>query len=370
MNKINLITHEFFPKRGGAGSVVEELASAASSIGKSVRVLVPENDTAHEWPFTVQAIPNSGSHSFCSCLKTYSSMRRLQAEFKDSVVHLAEPGPILACIYAQLTGFVPVFGKLILTFHGSEILRFSRRTDQRSLLQKFIKYADKLHFLSKACRDLFLEFYTVDTGRIAVLPGAPSKFRKKSDAELILPDRAGKIVCLTVGRIHPRKGQHNCIEAIRRLPESLISQIQYWVVGPVVDAKYFQRLQDLADQPGLDISFIGEVEDGDLPIIYSEADIFIMTSVPYRQSVEGFGLVYLDAAKHGLPVIAHDIGGVAEAVKDGESAILCEPGNVDGLILALKQLLENKKARDEMGNNGKKFSDQFSWENMAKELYG
>ena len=349
--------------------VVEELAWAANSIGKNVRVLAPKKDPKRDWPFTVQAIPDRGCLGFSSCFRTYNTMRRLQSELKDTVVHLAEPGPILACMYAQLTGFVPIAKKLILTFHGSEIVRFSRSSHQRALLSKFIKYADKIHFLSKACRDMFLEFFQVEEDRIAVLPGAPLNSRRPPSGLLNLPDTTGKVVCLTVGRVHPRKGQHTCIDAMRRLPDELRSVIQYWIVGPVVDTVYYQRLLHEAAQSDLDICFIGEVEDGDLSLIYAQAEIFIMTSVHYRQSIEGFGLVYLDASKHGLPVIAHDIGGVAEAVKHGLTGILCDHGNLDSLIKALRKLLEEKKTRIEMGVMGKKFSSEFTWDNMARGLY-
>ena len=159
-------------------------------------------------------------------------------------------------MYAQLTGFVPNAGKLILTFHGSEIVRFSRSFHQRPLLSKFIKHADKVHFLSKACRDMFLEFFQVEDDRIAVLPGAPHNSRQQASGLLNLPDTTGKVVCLTVGRVHPRKGQHTCIDAMRRLPEELRSRIQYWIVGPVVDKAYFQSLRHEAAQSDIDIYFI------------------------------------------------------------------------------------------------------------------
>ncbi len=58
--------------------------------------------------------------------------------------------------------------------------------------------------------------------------------------------------------------------------------------------------------------------DDRLGEIYAQADIFAMTSMPHRLSVEGFGLVYLEAGAHGLPVVAHAIGGVPEAVLDGQ----------------------------------------------------
>ena len=50
-----------------------------------------------------------------------------------------------------------------------------------------------------------------------------------------------------------------------------------------------------------------------------------MTSIDHRHSVEGFGLVYLEAAAHGLPVVAHAVGGVPEAVVDGVTGLLVPP---------------------------------------------
>ena len=81
---------------------------------------------------------------------------------------------------------------------------------------------------------------------------------------------------------------------------------------------------------------LGEVDDSDLPALYSKADAFVMTSVPYRRSVEGFGLVYLEAAERGIPSIGHKIGGVDEAVADGVSELLCRTYEVAALTEALE----------------------------------
>mgnify|MGYP003350277809 CR=1 FL=1 len=67
----------------------------------------------------------------------------------------------------------------------------------------------------------------------------------------------------------------------------------------------------MADFP---IRFLGDVPDEELSRIYDRADIFAMTSINHGDSIEGFGLVYLEAAAHGLPIVAHDVGGVRDAV--------------------------------------------------------
>jgi phosphatidylinositol alpha-1,6-mannosyltransferase len=62
------------------------------------------------------------------------------------------------------------------------------------------------------------------------------------------------------------------------------------------------------------VRFLGNLPDAELDRVYAQADVFALTSIDHGHSVEGFGLVYLEASAHGLPVVAHRVGGVAEAV--------------------------------------------------------
>ena len=94
-----------------------------------------------------------------------------------------------------------------------------------------------------------------------------------------------------------------------------------------------------------------------------------MTSVHYRNSIEGFGLAYLEAAAHELPIIAHKIGGVSEAVLEGETAILCSPTNRDALTTAIWDLINDSDMRLKMGRAGSAFAKQFSWHKVASKLY-
>ena len=94
-----------------------------------------------------------------------------------------------------------------------------------------------------------------------------------------------------------------------------------------------------------------------------------MTSMPYRNSIEGFGLVYLEAAAHGLPIIANRVGGVEDAVSDGENGILVDPGDEPSLTKALNRLIENGNLREKMGAKGLAWSRSFSWHNAFKTLF-
>ena len=74
-------------------------------------------------------------------------------------------------------------------------------------------------------------------------------------------------------------------------------------------AGYERELRQEAAGADFPIRFLGDVPDEELSQIYDRADIFAMTSINHGDSIEGFGLVYLEAAAHGLPVVAHRVDG-------------------------------------------------------------
>ena len=86
----------------------------------------------------------------------------------------------------------------------------------------------------------------------------------------------------------------------------------------MVDTSYQSKLETYANTHGLNVKFLGEIPETELAALYFSADVFIMTSVHYRNSIEGFGLVYLEAAAHELPIIAHKIGGVSRLCRRGK----------------------------------------------------
>ncbi len=371
MKKIHIFTHEFYPKRGGAGVVVEELSRAASEIGPDVNLWAPKDTILKkgQQPFHLNPIPNQGTLNWSDCAKTLKKMKSLGRDFPKSIVHLAEAGPIRTWMYGQLRGVLRKVDKLILTFYGSEILNYAKFPLGKILLSRLINKADTVHLLSNATEQLLQKHFPVPKSKIKVLPGAGRSLLPIEKSELTLPDTQGKKICLTVARIHPRKGQHVCLSALAAMPRELRKNIEYWIVGPVVNRDYNRRLKEHAGRMDVKVRFWGEVEDADLPALYDRADAFVMTSVPYRRSVEGFGLVYLEAAQRGVPSIGHKIGGVDEAIDDGKSGILCRTYEVAAITSALEKLLFDKPFHDEMSEEARHFAAGFSWYSMAEGLY-
>jgi glycosyltransferase involved in cell wall biosynthesis len=103
--------------------------------------------------------------------------------------------------------------------------------------------------------------------------------------------------------------------------------------------------------------------------VYDRSDIFAMTSVNHGYSVEGFGLVYLEAAAHGLPIVAHKIGGVPEAVQDGETGLLVPPHQPDKLAAAFAQLIVDAELRQRLGEAGRAWARRNCWQESASTLF-
>ena len=91
--------------------------------------------------------------------------------------------------------------------------------------------------------------------------------------------------------------------------------------------------------------------------------------MPMPSSVEGFGIVYLEASFHGLPVLAHRVGGVEDAVLDGKTGLLSDPNKPDQLLENLKGLIEKPEKRKELGEAGAAWAAKHSWEKIAQRLY-
>jgi glycosyltransferase involved in cell wall biosynthesis len=117
------------------------------------------------------------------------------------------------------------------------------------------------------------------------------------------------------------------------------------------------------------VRFFGAVSDTELESIYARADVFALTSMEYGDSVEGFGLVYLEAAGHGLPIVGHAIGGVSEAVVPDVTGLLLSPGDREGLTAAFARLLSDDTLRARFSVAGRDWAHRHSWQRSAEVLF-
>jgi phosphatidylinositol alpha-1,6-mannosyltransferase len=202
-------------------------------------------------------------------------------------------------------------------------------------------------------------------------PGADlDRFRPDLPTE-DLRDRHGlgdRPVIVCVSRLVPRKGQDVLIRSMRavqrRVPEAALL-----IVGAGPHEHALRRLADRA--PNRSVTFVGEVPEADLPRYYALGEVFAM---PCRTrlgglEVEGWGNVFIEAAACGRPVVVGDSGGARETVVHGETGLLVDGRDVEGVADALATLLEDPPYARRMGKAGRaRVEREHAWPRAADRL--
>jgi len=365
-----LITHEFYPVRGGIATFTEEIARASAGLGYNIEVWAqsaPATIERPDWPFRLRRLPLKGTHDVWCQAQLARELIRHRRELRHATVYLPEPGPMMTMMLLQFFhAFRP--RRLVLTFHGSEILKFTRNPLRRWLTGQLIRRATRISTLTHYTQELLVAHFPAAAEKIFLTPGA-----LRSDFAVVPPKPATarkKIVILTVGRLHPRKGQLLTLQALQTLAPDVRSRVEYWVVGGQSKGNYEAQLRAAAaGKPDLAVRFFGNIPDEELSDLYDRADIFAMTSLNLEQSVEGFGLVYLEAAAHGLPVVAHDVGGVSEAVREGVTGLLVPPHRPAQLAAAFEKLIHDEPLRRKLGAAGRDWATRNCWKESAAALF-
>lgn len=362
-----ILTHEFAPTTGGAATYTRETAWAASRAGFNVTVWAPAHADAADadFPFCVNRLPLSGNQNWPDRLILRRALRNASIDWTNTILYLPEPGPMRLWIYADILR-LPRPSKLVITLHGSEILRFAAWPHRRRRFLRFLRSTDRIGVVSSAVRDLLLRHFPIDPGKVVLVPGALSQDFVPLPRAKIHND--GNPRLLTVGRIHPRKGQLAVLEALATLPADIKSKIIYRLVGPVRRAAYADRIKTFARAHGIVLEGPDELPDSALPQAYSTADIFVMASEPAGPSIEGFGLVFLEAAACGLPVIGHDTGGVHDAIGP-ENGFVIPLGDRPALARAIEKLLRSEGLRRQLGAAGPAWARRFSWSANLAALF-
>jgi glycosyltransferase involved in cell wall biosynthesis len=348
---LTIITHEFFPMKGGIATFVEEMARGCHDLGHRVEVWAPRttHPLDHRFPYPVYRVPVRGTQDLTCQFRMLREILRQRHRLRPGILYLPEPGPILAMMHLNFLGaFRPA--RLALTLHGSEVLRFASRPVLRMLTRRLLRTTDRITTPSLYTRDLVLAHFPEAASKTVVTAGAPRA--GFFDRQLPRIRTSDKVVIVSVGRLHPRKGQMHVLEALDRLPDDVARQVEYWIVGRSVRGGYEAELRRRARHLKVPVTFYGNIDK----------------SVQHGRSVEGFGLAYLEASSFGLPVVGHAVGGVPEAVRDGETGLLVPPGDTAALTSALERLIVDRALRERLGARGLAWARSHSWRQSAGVL--
>ena len=184
----------------------------------------------------------------------------------------------------------------------------------------------------------------------------------KSFANEIYGQSSPKLI--TVSRLDGRKSHQNILMTIKNLLPKF-PKLKYVSIG---DGDERKNLEKLKRELRLDnnVKLIFSSTEQEKVALLEQSDVFVMPSVVYKKSVEGFGITYIEAASYGTPSIGGIYGGEGDAIKSGQTGYLCNGNDLNALYDTLSKILVNDHYK-ELGTNALNFSKNFSWNIIVKK---
>ena len=272
--------------------------------------------------------------------KNVLSLRRFVAAHKPDIVNI-QCGSNHVALKDVLAVRIAGLSRLVVSIHHPDPWGDDPR--HRVNTGRASRLCDALIVPSRATRDLLLEA-NVPARKIRIIPSGvpvPTRFPSRADARARLGLSPDAFVVSSLARLVPHKNIGDLIEAAARVPDP-DGQLRVVVAG---DGPERAALEDLAAaRLGPRATFLGRLPDETIPDVYAAADLFCLPS-----KLEGFGLVYIEAAYHGVPSIGTRVGGVPDVIVDGETGLLVPVGDVPALAAALARLRDDPALRQRLG---------------------
>lgn len=235
------------------------------------------------------------------------------------------------------------------TVHGLDV------TYQNWLYQNInvhcLKYLDKIICVSSSTKQDCLD-KNIPEKKLFVIPNGINVETRYIAS--IPAKKNEKRILLTVGRLVKRKGVEWFIRNI--VPK--LDDIEYWIAGTGPEKKNIQKAIKENNFENK-VKLLGFVDDKKLKELYKQADIFIMPNIRVEGDREGFGIVALEANSYGLPVLATDLEGIRDVIKNGENGFLIEDGNLQAWVEKIKKMRINELLKE---NIVAYIKNNFSWE--------
>lgn len=176
------------------------------------------------------------------------------------------------------------------------------------------------------------------------------------------------VVVLTLGRMEARKNHAGVMRAVSALRDQGLS-VGYVCAG---DGPERTRLERLASSLGIQkwVLFTGVIEEQYKALLFSSADLFAMPAIQVGEMIEGFGIVFLEAAAAGIPVVSGDSGGQPEAVRDGVTGIVVDGTKDTDIVRAIGSLVRDVSLRRKMGRAAREWAREHTWESVVQQTVG
>lgn len=370
MKKTLLITLDFPPNVGGVATYYSNICKELPA--ENLIVLAPKHQDSDEfddnqkYKISRQALISKNPFLWPRWWPALKIVKKIIEEEKIEIILAGQILPVgTMALYFNYAKKTPYY----IFSHGMDITKLSGR--KKMLAKKIIRHAAGMFVNSNFTKQQAIKLDALADETTVVYP-CPHIHQRPTSGEIeatkLQFGLENKKVILTVGRLIKRKGCDMVIEAMPAVLQKIPNTI-YIIAGAGPEAdnlKTLVRTKRIADN----VIFTNGVSDKKLSALFELCDVFIM---PARQlpdgDVEGFGIVYLEAALFGKPVIGGKSGGVPEAVIDGYTGLVVDPLNTSQIAAAIIKLLTDESLAQSLGLQGQqRVLEKFDWGKEAGKV--
>jgi phosphatidylinositol alpha-1,6-mannosyltransferase len=362
-----VVTNDFPPRPGGIQQFVHQILERLPAEDLVVLTSRHDGDAAFDATLPYRVV----RHPRYPMIPTPSVTRRaaeLLREENCEAVWFGAAAPL-----AWMTPTLRRAGavRVVATTHGHE-MGWAKLPGAASALRRISGRVDVLTYLSAHSRAAISKVSAPGARLEQLSPGVDPDVFSPAVSGLAVRERYGlgtRPVVVCVSRLVKRKGQDTLIEAWPKVLEQVPDAALLIVSG----GPYGVRLEAMVGARGLaqSVFFTGQVDWDELPQHYAAGDLFAMPCRTRRGGldVEGLGIVFLEAAASGLPVIAGRSGGAPDAVLEGRTGYVVNPRDRDEITGRIVELLSDKVSARTMGVVGRAWAEHtWGWDAMAARL--
>jgi phosphatidylinositol alpha-1,6-mannosyltransferase len=311
-----------------------------------------------------RTIANTRGKKFLPFFLPYALLKSLWLFREYDVVLLGDGVLAIVGWFLKLIYEKPV----VCVVHGLD-LTFKNALYQKLWVGFFIKNLDRLIAVGNETVAVGIN-KDIPKEKLLFIPNGvdPEKFigshEREKLAEILQEDLTGKKVLLTTGRLAIHKGvDWFCAEVMPLLAENIL----YVIAGDGIKRGEIEKIiQDKKLEHR--VKMLGQVTDEVRNILYNTADLYVKPNIKVAGTMEGFGLVAIEAASCKLPVIASDLEGLKDAIKDGQNGFLIEPSNAADYCAKINDLLARNDYCKEFGEKARQYViDNYSWNKISQK---
>ena len=249
--------------------------------------------------------------------------------------------------------------------HSKEINHESKTFLNKRMISSLIK-ADHIVANSIFTKNLAIK-HGVPIDKISIInPGTnyPIKISSKylDEAKRLYENHFPKI--LTVARLDKRKGHQNILMTIKNL-KTQFPRLKYISIG---NGSEIKNLKKLHGELGLgnEVIFLESTHEELKAGLLAETNLFLMPTIEYKKSVEGFGISFIEAASYGIGSIGGKIGGSQDAILEGKTGYICDGDDLNSIYESVIKFFDNDNYK-RVGLNALEFSKKFKWDKIVKK---